>query len=125
MTYTDFEKIGFSFMFDGKKYAVCDFPTNNGSFYATDENGVKTRLHITEVLEKSDWKYPTKSADGRKICPKCGHTIINGENGYMLSAVCTDCSPVTHYPVPCSRGTEMTWDELDALEAMCLGSYDD
>lgn len=65
-----------------------------------------------------------------KVCRVCGVEIINGENGCQLMGdICYKCGgqpDYSHCP-PRKLYDELTWDEVDHLEAMCLninGEYE-
>lgn len=115
--HSDFEKIGFSFSYEGRQYKTIDFPTNNGNFTAADDDGRKEYFNILDVIENSKYIYAGKFDDGRKRCRKCGNAIVNGVNGYMLSEVCTDCNGIPQYNTPCRPHYINTAEELDILEA--------
>ena len=58
-----------------------------------------------------------------KICRQCGCEIINGENGcQFMGDICFDCGGRPNYNrnPPMRQCDEMTWDEVDTLEGMCL-----
>ena len=123
--HSDFEKIGFSFSYEGRQYKTIDFPTNNGNFTAADDDGRKEYFNILDVIENSKYIYAGKYDDGRKRCRKCGNAIVNGVNGYMLSEVCTDCNGIPQYSEPCKQ---MIIDDdlyIDYLESCCIGRFDD
>ena len=58
-----------------------------------------------------------------KICRNCGVEIINGQNGCQLMGdICFTCGGAPNYNncPPRRLYNEMTWDEVDALENLCI-----
>ena len=57
-----------------------------------------------------------------KRCIKCGCEIENGTNGCMMLPDCFKChGGYPDYSKSVSTRTEISLDELDAIEARCLG----
>lgn len=62
--YSDFDKVGFEFDYNGKHYTTTDFPTNNGKFHAVDDSGVEYAMYISDIIESpisNPLRYKAKS----------------------------------------------------------------
>lgn len=116
MKYADIKK-GYIFTLDGEQYTATEYPSNNGSFRATNSRGNICHFNALEIIRAAAYQHPSHDEQGRKICRKCGAVIINGINGAALLENCLNCEP-PKYPKPHSQPrTIYDAEEEDAAEA--------